>query len=608
MCGIVGYIGEGDAKEVILEGLEKLEYRGYDSAGIAILKDDIIQIVKKSGKLSILNDYLEKNPISGNLGIGHTRWATHGAPTESNSHPHYSEDRKVVVVHNGIIENYQQLKKGLIEKGYKFESETDTEVIAHLYHSLYKGNSIEALKNLIQLIRGSYALGIIHSDNKDELLCCRNESPLIIGIGENENFIASDVPALLKYTKKVHFLENGDYGKITKSNIELYDINNNLVEREVNTIEWTLEQATKGGYEHFMIKEIHEQPETLRQTLERVVNYHDYSINFEEIIKKDELEKIENIHIIACGTAYHAGLQGEYMIEKIAKLPVATEIASEFRYSNPFVDKKSLCIFVSQSGETLDTILAMKECKKRGAMTLAITNVVGSTISRDADKVIYTMAGPEIGVASTKAYTNQVLNFFLLAIYFAELKECLSSDEKKLLLEEVKKIPQQIEVLLEDLELIKETSEYFKNVTNGFYIGRGLDYKVALEGSLKMKEVSYIHTESLPAGELKHGTIALIEEGLPTVVLCTQTELLEKSVSNIRELKSRGSYIISVTNEENTEVIANSDVTLLIPKTIDILSGLLSVIPLQLLAYYTSLNKGIDVDKPRNLAKSVTVE
>ena len=357
-----------------------------------------------------------------------------------------------------------------------------------------------------------------------------------------------------------------------------------------------------------MIKEIHEQPETLRQTLERVVNYHDYSINFEEIIKKDELEKIENIHIIACGTAYHAGLQGEYMIEKIAKLPVATEIASEFRYSNPFVDKKSLCIFVSQSGETLDTILAMKECKKRGAMTLAITNVVGSTISRDADKVIYTMAGPEIGVASTKAYTNQVLNFFLLAIYFAELKECISSDEKKLLLEEVKKIPQQIEVLLEDLELIKETSEYFKNVTNGFYIGRGLDYKVALEGSLKMKEVSYIHTESLPAGELKHGTIALIEEGLPTVVLCTQTELLEKSVSNIRELKSRGSYIISVTNEENTEVIANSDVTLLIPKTIDILSGLLSVIPLQLLAYYTSLNKGIDVDKPRNLAKSVTVE
>lgn len=608
MCGIVGYVGEGEAREVILEGLSKLEYRGYDSAGIAVIHEDKIEIEKKTGKLQVLKDYLEGHPLEGHIGIGHTRWATHGAPSDVNSHPHYSEDKTVAVVHNGIIENYQSLKKELTEKGYNFISETDTEVVAHLYHSLYKGDNLETLKKVLEKLTGSYALGILHINHPEEFLCARKDSPLVIGIGENENFIASDVPALLKYTKKVYFLDNGDYARIKKGSVEIFDKENHSIEKEIHEIEWSLEQATKAGYPHFMIKEIFEQPSTLKETLHRRVNLETGEIDFSEILNAEEFSKIKNIFIIACGTAYNAGLQGEYMIEKIAKLPVETDVASEFRYSDPFVDKSSLAIFVSQSGETLDTLLAMKECKAKGATTLAITNVVGSSIAREADKVIYTMAGPEIAVASTKAYTNQVLTFFLLAIYLADIRKTITIEEKKSLLNSLALIPEQIEKLLSQEEWIKEIAKDFVAATSGFYIGRGLDYKVALEGSLKMKEVSYIHTEAFPSGELKHGTIALIEEGVPAVVLATQTELLEKSISNIKELKARGAEIISIAKEGEKHVEEVSDKTIFIPKNLDILSGILSVIPLQLLAYHVSNLKGIDVDKPRNLAKSVTVE
>ncbi|MGL5124352.1 MAG: glutamine--fructose-6-phosphate transaminase (isomerizing) [Fusobacteriaceae bacterium] len=607
MCGIVGYVGNGDAVEIILEGLSKLEYRGYDSAGVALIKNGKIIIEKKSGKLNNLKQHLKKTPVLSKTGIGHTRWATHGEPTDINSHPHYSEDKSVAVVHNGIIENYIQLKKELQKKGYKFISETDTEVIAHLFHFYYEGDLIVTLRKILNIVRGSYAFGIVHEKHPDELLCARKDSPLVIGIGKNQNFIASDVPALLKYTKNVYFLENGDYAKIGKKNIEIYNNENKIITREKHEIKWTLEQATKSGYPHFMIKEIYEQPKTLEETLKRRIKK-DYSIDFDRVFQKKELENIKDIYIVSCGTAYNAGLQGEYAIEKIAKLRVDVEISSEFRFNIPLFNKNTLTIFVSQSGETLDTFLAMKECKKNGAVTLAITNVVGSSIAREADKVIYTMAGPEIAVASTKAYTNQVLTLFLFAIYLGELKKTITTEEKIILLDELKSIPEKINKIFKFEEKIKEIAQELKEVKNGFYIGRGLDYKVALEGSLKMKEVSYIHTEAFPSGELKHGTIALIEKEIPVIVLATQKDLIEKSISNIKELKAREAKIITIAQESAKELSEVSDRIIYIPDTLALISGLLSVIPLQLLAYYVSIYKNIDVDKPRNLAKSVTVE
>lgn len=608
MCGIVGYVGNGDAVEVILEGLSKLEYRGYDSSGIAIVKNGQIQIEKKVGKLQALKDFLSEHPMSGEVGLGHTRWATHGAPSDINSHPHYNNDKSVAVVHNGIIENYIQLKKELTEQGCNFISQTDTEVVAHLFGVLYDGDMLSTLKKLLKKIKGTYALGIVHKNHPDQLICARKDSPLVIGVGENQNFIASDVPALLKYTKNVYFLENGDYADIQKNKVTIYDENDKEVKREKHEIKWTLEQATKGGYPHFMIKEIYEQADTLKETLNRRVNYDDYSLDFKDILSKEEALKIEEVQIIACGTAYHAGLQGEYALEKISKIRTSSDIASEYRYSDPFVNKNTLAIVVSQSGETLDTLLAMKECKKRGATTLAVTNVVGSSISRDADKVIYTMAGPEIAVASTKAYTNQVLTLFLLAIYLADERGVIDYDTKKLLLDELRVIPEKIEAILKSEGDIKNIAQMLVDATSGFYIGRGLDYRVALEGSLKMKEITYIHTEAFASGELKHGTISLIEEGVPAVVLATQSDLLDKSDSNIKELKARHATIVTVTQEKNVELKESSDKIIFIPNCIDIVAGILSVIPLQLLAYYTSVLKGIDVDKPRNLAKSVTVE
>lgn len=608
MCGIVGYIGNGSASEIILVGLSHLEYRGYDSAGIALITQGNIQIEKKVGKLKVLADHLDSHPIYGNVGIGHTRWATHGIPSDTNSHPHYSSDLSVAVVHNGIIENYIELRNFLISCGYVFISETDTEVIAHLFHNLFNGNPMETLKKVLNMLKGSYALGIIHKDFPDKIFCARKDSPLVIGIGDNENFIASDVPALLKYTKDVYFLENGDYGCIEKNCITLFDKNNLPATREKQTIIWNIEQASKGGYPHFMIKEILEQPSTLSETFNRKVNLDDYSIDFKSIFTKEEFLKFDKIHIIACGTAYHAGLQGEHALKKIAKIESNSFIASEYRYSDPFINENTLVIVVSQSGETLDTLLAMKECQKLGATALAITNVVGSSIARDADKVVYTMAGPEIAVASTKAYTNQVMMLQLLAIYIAELRGILSFEDKVKFLDNLSLIPSKIEEIIKDREAIKSTANFMANAKNGFYIGRGLDFKIALEGSLKMKEITYIHTEAFPSGELKHGTISLIEDGIPAIVLATQRELIDKSISNIMELTARGAHIISVTSRANKDVAAVSSDTLFIPETLDIFTGLLSVIPLQLLAYYTSVIKEIDVDKPRNLAKSVTVE
>lgn len=608
MCGIVGYVGHGDAVEVILEGLSKLEYRGYDSSGIAIIENGKIRVEKKTGKLQVLSDYLEENPMTSDVGIGHTRWATHGAPSDINSHPHFSEDKSVAVIHNGIIENYLSLKKELVENGYRFISETDTEVVAHLFHFYYDGELLSTLRKVLDRVTGSYALGIIHKNHPDQLVCARKDSPLVIGIGNGANYIASDVPALLKYTKDVYFLENGDYALLDCKSIKIFDKEDKSVVREKHEIKWSLEQATKAGYPHFMIKEIYEQPKTLRETLNRRVNFEDYSINFENALTPEDMEKIRDIYIVACGTAYHAGLQGEYAIEKLANLRVDSEIASEFRYSAPFVTENSLAIFVTQSGETLDTLLAMKECKRKGALTLAVTNVVGSTIAREADRVIYTMAGPEIAVASTKAYTNQVLTLQLLALYLADMRKTITFEEKKEIIDELVRIPDKMEEFFKDEYIVKGIAENFAKSINGFYIGRGLDYKVAMEGSLKMKEITYIHTEAFASGELKHGTIALIEKDVPAVVMATQQDLLEKSVSNIKELKARGAHIITVAQEKNHELKDVSDETILIPNTLDITSGLLSVVPLQLLAYYTSVFKGIDVDKPRNLAKSVTVE
>lgn len=606
MCGIVGYIGKGDAKSVVLQGLEKLEYRGYDSAGIAIVKDSKIIVEKKKGKLKNLESHLEGMDLNSHIGIGHTRWATHGEPSDKNSHPHYSEDMSIAVVHNGIIENYSSLKNDLIQKGYHFNSDTDTEVVAHLIHSLYKGDLFNAVTEAIKLLRGSYALGILHKDFPDQIICARKDSPLVIGIGENENIIASDVPALLKYTKNVYFLEDGDIARLTANSIDIFDKTLTPVEREVKVIEWDYEQATKGGFPHFMIKEIFEQPKSIEETLNRRVQ--NGVIDFSDVLSEDEIKKFDMIHIVACGTAYHAGLQGQYALREISKVNSLVEIASEYRYMNPFVNENTLAIFVSQSGETLDTLAALKEAKARGAKTLAITNVVGSTISREAHSTIYTMAGPEIAVASTKAYTTQVTIFQLLALYLAEKKGRISKEKVDEFVHSLYSIPEKIKISLENTAVIKTVANFMKDKHNGFYIGRGVDYATALEGSLKMKEITYIHTEAFPAGELKHGSIALIEPGTPVVVIAMQSNLLEKTISNIKELKARGAHVITVARKSCKEAIDVSDEFIGVEDIEDVFSVLLAIIPLQLLSYFTSVDKGIDVDKPRNLAKSVTVE
>ena len=606
MCGIVGYVGHGDTKEIILHGLKTLEYRGYDSSGMALMSDGEILVEKKAGRIENLEESMKGKNFSSEIGIGHTRWATHGVPSDRNSHPHYSMDKSVAVVHNGIIENYQVLRKELEEKGYVFSSDTDTEVISQLIQDMYNGNILDTVSKVVKKLEGSYAIGVLHKNHPDELICAREHSPLVVGIGEKENFIASDISALLKYTKDVYYLEDGDIAVLKAGSIEIFDREEKPVTREKKYIEWNLEQATKCGYPHFMLKEIFEQPQAVKETFEKRV--HNGRVDFLDVLNYEDIKNINKIYIVACGTAYHAGLQGQFALQKIAKLDSIADIASEFRYNDPFIDEKTMVIFVSQSGETSDTLAALKEAKSKGALTIAVTNVVGSTISREAHKTIYTMAGPEIAVASTKAYTTQVTIFYLFALYMAELRKVISKEKYEEYLSEIKNMPEKIQDILDNCEEIKTAAEYFKDRTNGFFIGRGLDYKVAVEASLKIKEVSYVHTEAFASGELKHGTIALIEEGTPVVVIATQKNLIDKSVSNIKEVKARGAYIITIGFNDEESLKNVSDNFIGIPECNDMFSGFLSIVPLQLLAYYTSDAKGIDVDKPRNLAKSVTVE
>lgn len=608
MCGIIGYVGdEQKAMEVILEGLGKLEYRGYDSAGLAMIENGHIFIEKKSGKLENLKNALNGKKEEAYVGIGHTRWATHGNPTDENSHPHFSEDRKVAVVHNGIIENYLELKEELLKDGYNFSSQTDSEVVAHLFSKYYTGDMVETIMKVIDKIRGSYALGIIDSETPDKIVCTRKESPLILGLGKGKNFIASDVPAILKYTRDVIFLDNDEIALIEKDRVSVYNSQGTEIKKEITKIEWSMEQANKGGYPHFMLKEIEEQPSVIEKTLDVYMDYNG-EVNFKDSLKNLNLEKIKEIYIVACGTAYHAGLQGAYFFKKISGIKSDVDIASEFRYSDPFVDENSLVIFISQSGETLDTLMAMKLAKSKGATTLAITNVLGSTISREADMVLYTMAGPEISVASTKAYTAQVTLFYLLALYLGKQKNSVSKSDYDNYLDIVHELSEKVKEIIEKKDEIKNSANYLKDKSSAFYLGRGIDDKCAREGSLKLKEISYIHSESFPAGELKHGTIALVEEGTPIIVIATQENMIEKIVSNIKEVKARGAYVITITKEKYKNMADVADEIITIGDIDDILAPTVANISLQLLAYYTATEKGLDVDKPRNLAKSVTVE
>lgn len=610
MCGIVGYLGSRKAAEVIVEGLSKLEYRGYDSAGVAVnsSNEKELNIRKFKGRLSVLAEDLEKNPIDGNLGIGHTRWATHGEPSDVNSHPHFNQAKTIAVVHNGIIENYMEIKEELISEGVKFESQTDTEVIAHLVDKYYEGNLLDAVYKTISKLRGAYALGVICKEHGNELVAVRKDSPLVVGVGEGENFIASDIPALLKYTRDVYFLENGEVVHLKDENVTVYDSNRNLVEKEVFHVTWDVEAASKGGYDYFMSKEIHEQPTGVRETLERRLDDNGNIILDSINISKEDLEKINKVYIVACGTAYNAGLLGKYAIEKFVNIPVITDIASEFRYSDPFVDENSLVILVSQSGETADTLAVLRDSKAKGARILSITNVVGSSIARESDDVFYTWAGPEVAVASTKAYTTQITSLYMIALDFAIKKGTITREFYDSMISKMKEIPSKIQEILDNEEYIKEVAKTVVSSEHAFYLGRGIDYSLAMEGSLKLKEISYIHAEAFAAGELKQGTIALIEKGTPVIAIATQEKLFEKMVSNMEEVRARGAYVVAIAQSHNKDVEKAADKIIYIPNSDDILSPILAVVPMQLLAYHVSVLRGCDVDKPRNLAKSVTVE
>ena len=609
MCGIVGYIGSQNAQNFVIDGLEKLEYRGYDSAGIAVnTGKSKFDIVKKVGRLKNLENALKENPLKGNIGIGHTRWATHGKPSDVNSHPHFNKDKTLVVVHNGIIENYLELKKDLISKGYEFISETDTEVVAHLLDSLYEGDLLEAVKKMLKIIKGAYALGMMSISEPDRIIAARKESPLIVGLGKGENFIASDIPAILKYTRDIYLIENNEIVEIKKDSVKIMDTEGNEVKRDVTHVEWDLEAASKGGYEYFMEKEIYEQPKVLMETLNSRID-ENKKINFEDAgLTKEYLEGVSNVYIVACGTAYHAGLVGKYIIEKKTRIKVDVELASEFRYRNPVIDENTLIIVLSQSGETLDTLEAMKEGKRKGAKVVAITNVVGSSIAREADHVIYTWAGPEIAVASTKAYSTQMMILYLLAIDMAYKFNKITKEQYEHDIDSLYNLKEKVEKVLEHSEKVEKVAAKILNQQSIFYLGRGLDYMIAVEGALKSKEISYIHSEAFASGELKHGTIALIDEGVPVVINVTQSDLFDKSVSNIKEVVARGAYVIAVAKEGNTLVEEVADEVFYIPTVEDEYTGFLSIIIHQLLAYYLSKLKGNDVDKPRNLAKSVTVE
>lgn len=608
MCGIVGYIGESQAAPILLDGLSKLEYRGYDSAGIAVYDGENIHVQKATGRLKVLSELThDGETIVGTAGIGHTRWATHGAPTNSNAHPHYNMTESIAVVHNGIIENYLKLKKRLINKGYEFQSETDTEVLAHLLDLYYKGDPVETITKVMHRVEGSYALGIIFKDHPDLVYAVRKDSPLIVGKGKDGNLIASDVPAVLKYTRNVYFIQNEEIAVLTKEGITFYNPDQEEITKESTKIEWDINAAEKGGYEHFMLKEMYEQPATVRDTLNpRIKNE---QIMIEELgMSDEEIRAVKKIHIVACGSAYHTGVTAKYVFEGMARIPVEVDLASEFRYRDPILGEGDLVIIISQSGETADSLAALREAKKRGIKTLGIVNVVGSSIAREADKVMYTWAGPEIAVATTKAYSAQLIAEYLLAIKFATVRGCITEKEAADMLKDLRKLPEQIELLLANKEKIQHFANRYIAARDVFFIGRGIDYSISLEGSLKLKEISYIHSEAYAAGELKHGTISLIEDGTLVAAVVTQENLYKKTISNIVEVRTRGAFVLAVTNEGNTEIEKASDYVIYIPQTNQYFTNSLAIIPLQLFSYYVSVGRGCDVDKPRNLAKSVTVE
>ena len=608
MCGIDGYLGKRQATEVLIDGLSKLEYRGYDSAGVAVNTGNELAIRKFKGRLAILAEDLQKNPIDGHLGIGHTRWATHGEPSDVNSHPHFNMDRTIAVVHNGIIENYLELRAELEAEGVKFLSQTDTEIAAHMVSKYYEGNLLDAVYKATARFRGAYALGVVCADNANELVAVRKDSPLVVGLGEDENMIASDIPAILKYTRNVYFLENGEFVHILGDKVTVLNENKEVVEKEVSEITWDVEAASKGGFDSFMAKEIYEQPKGVEDTLMRRLDENG-RIKLDDIkITKEDLDRINKVYIVACGTAYHAGLVGKYAIEKFAKIPVIADIASEFRYSDPFVDENTLIIIVSQSGETADTLAALRDAKAKGARVLSITNVVGSSIARESDDIFYTWAGPEIAVASTKAYTTQLMAFYMIALNLAMTKGSITEEEYFKMIDILKGMPSKVEKVLECDKFVEEIAAEIKDKNDIFYLGRGLDYALAMEGSLKIKEISYMHAEAFAAGELKHGTIALIEEGTPVIAIATQEQLFEKMVSNMQEVKARGAKVIAIVEEYNKEVEKSADRVIYIPEVEDMFASITSVVPMQLLSYHVAKMRGCDIDKPRNLAKSVTVE
>ena len=610
MCGIVGYIGFNQASDFLLDGMAKLEYRGYDSAGIAVIgAENAIKIQKKVGRLANLEAIVKADPNEGTVGIGHTRWATHGRPSDMNAHPHSSEDGKFAVVHNGIIENYMPLKEELIAKGYHFKSETDTEVVAHLLEDMYDGDFVSTVRRMLDRVDGAYALEIICADEPDKIICTKKENPLVIGLGKGENFVASDIPAIINYTRDTYILNDGELAIVTRDNVSVFDRAGHAIDKEVFHVSWNAEAAEKGGYEHFMLKEIHDQPKAVRDTFGTHISEDGKTVIFDELNwTAEDVAAFNKILIVACGTAYHAGLVTKQYIENLARIPVNVEIASEYRYSNPLTDDRTLCIVISQSGETSDTLAALKEAKRHGAKSLAITNVVGSSISREADNTVYTWAGPEISVASTKAYTTQLVAGLLFAVYLGQLNGKMDPALGGEILCGVKSLPTLIHEIFEVDEDMKAFAKHYGFKSDAFFLGRAIDYAVAMEGALKLKEISYIHAEAYAGGELKHGTLALIEEGVPVIALATQEDVYDKIISNIREVKAREAVVIGIGMKGDDELSKHVDHTIYVPRANKFIAPILAVVPLQLLAYYAAITRGADVDKPRNLAKSVTVE
>jgi glucosamine--fructose-6-phosphate aminotransferase (isomerizing) len=607
MCGIVGYIGCEQAAPILLEGLRRLEYRGYDSAGISIYQETI-QTIKTKGRLADLEEKVNQlGGAMGNMGIGHTRWATHGVPSDINSHPHLSQNGRISLVHNGIIENYMELKKFLEEQGRTFVSETDSEIAAQLFDYYYQGDMVDALIHMIEKIRGSYAFGIMCSDKPDELVAVRKDSPLLVGIGTDGNFIGSDIPALLEYTRDYYLLEDNEIVLLKKNEVTVYNLEKDIIKKEIFHVDWDISSAEKGGYDYFMMKEIMEQPEALRKTLFPRITEDGIKLDGVHFTKED-IDAIGRIHIVACGSAWHASVVGKYVIEELTRIPVEVDLASEFRYRNPILNKGDLCVIVSQSGETADTLAALREAKRQGIRVLAIVNVVGSSIAREADDVIYTWAGPEIAVATTKGYTTQLAVMYLIGLYFSYEKGRISKEQLLQYCKALHEIPQGTEKLLALDERMSQLAKVYAHSKDVFILGRGIDYAAAMESSLKLKEISYIHSEAYAAGELKHGTISLIEDGTLVIAVATQSHLFEKLLSNIKEVKARGAKVIAIAIEGNKDIETVADEVVYIPETENIFTASYNIIPMQLLSYYIAVERGCDVDKPRNLAKSVTVE